>query len=175
MRFCIGPENQLTTNNGLPSEAQEKTNLYKLKKITFFKINGYFLQSRKKQVHKEYPPVGPCVCNHKLELPFAIKNTFCLTASPVRFSSFLIFVLNCGLMVLNQNPIKIPSEPIRKEMICQSLIRSLRGKSTYNCEANHLPKKWRRGAFYYCLYNNTSQQQKDYRCPVLPTYSLPLL
>ena len=149
---------------------KKKTNLYKLKKNTFSKTAVLFFKilfkNCKKQVHKGYTLAGPCICNYELELVFAIRNT--LSGSPVFLflSSFLIvvewMVLNCDWMlfksidqanlfnlkknafsktaVFNQNPMGIPSEPIRKERICQNFIRSLRGESrflVYHCESDH--------------------------------------
>ena len=52
-------------------------------------------------------------------------------------------------MVLNQNPMEIPSEPIRKERICQNFIRSPRGESrflVYYCESDPPLKKTMWGA-----------------------------
>ena len=46
---------------------------------------------QKKQVHKEYPPAGPCICNYKLELARANKKNLC--ASPVFFSCFLFLIV----------------------------------------------------------------------------------
>ena len=46
--------------------------------------------------------------------------------------------------VFNQNPMEIPSEPIRKEGICQNFIRSLGGDSrflVYYCESDPPPLK----------------------------------
>ena len=45
---------------------------------------------------------------------------------------------------------EIPSEPIRKERICQNLIRSLGGESrfwVYNCEADPSKKQKNGGPF----------------------------
>ena len=97
---------------------------------------------QKKKVHKGYLLAGPFICNYKLELPFAIRNN--LSGSPVFFYPF--FFLNCGWMVLNQNPMEIPSEPVRKERICQNLIRSLGGECrflVYICKSDPIPQKMR--------------------------------
>ena len=117
---------------------------------------------QKKKVHKGYLLAGPFICNYKLELPFAIRNN--LSGSPVFFYPF--FFLNCGWMVLNQNPMEIPSEPVRKERICQNLIRSLGGECrflVYICKSDPIPQK-NEGTLYYCRCNILPQ--------VHPYYSL---
>ena len=90
MRFSIDKENQLRTNNGLPSEAQgKKTNLYKLKDFTLFKTAVFFNPLKKKckkQIHKEYPLAGPCICNQigisicNKKQPFGLTCFFLLTS-----------------------------------------------------------------------------------------------
>ena len=124
---------------------KKKTNLYKLKSFTFSKTAVFFfkilLNNCKKKVHKGYPLADPCICNYKYSICNK-KQPFGLTYI---FFSFLPF-FNCGWMVLNcdwmlfksinkanlyklknfilsktavfnQNPMEIPSEPIRKERI----------------------------------------------------------
>ena len=64
--------------------------------------------------------------------------------------------------VFNQNPMEIPSEPIRKEKNCQNFIRSLGGESrflVYCCKSDP-PQKKRLGgggALYYCRCNIISR------------------
>ena len=121
---------------------KKKTYLFKLENFTFFKTVCFLFQNplKNEKIHKRYPFAGPCICNYKLELAFAInKQPFGLT----RVFSFLLPFLNCGWMVLNQNPMKIPSEPIRKERICQNLTRFF----ALQLQSRTPPKKKGRGGF----------------------------
>ena len=105
--------------------------------------------------------IGTSICNKKQ--PFGLTCIFCLLSS---FFNCGWMVLNCDWMlfqsidkanlyklkkntvsktaVFNQNPMEIPSEPIRKERICQNFFRSLGGWSRfliYYCESDPPLKK----------------------------------
>ena len=58
-------------------------------KTAVFFVNKILLKQCTKQVHKGYPLAGPCVCNHRLELAFAIRNN--LSGSSVFVFSLSFF------------------------------------------------------------------------------------
>ena len=81
----------------------QRPNLSKLKNLTWAKtavsLFKILLKNCPKQVHKDYPLAGPCICNYKLEFAFAIISTLSGPIVVFLFSFLILIVvewfLNC--------------------------------------------------------------------------------
>ena len=86
-----------------------------------------FKKLQKEQVHKGYPLAGPCMCNYKLELAFAIRNNLfrltCIFFLVLPFLNFGWMVLYCDWMLF-QSTDKANLYKVKKCLLQSSCLQS---------------------------------------------------